>query len=104
MQSNQLAIPNINIINNEIFKKIDNIIIQGDNAIFNKEIRHLLTIYNVDLDSLIKDYCSYIIRNNMSKITSNILKEIEIIIHNIDNTENNKLNLLFYALSEYFIP
>ena len=38
---------------------------------------NLLSIYNIDLDTVIKDYCSYIIRNNMFKITSNILKEIE---------------------------
>jgi replication factor C subunit 3/5 len=99
MQSNQSGVQNINIMNNEIFEKIDYIIKKGDNTFFNKEIRNLLTIYNIDLDSFIKDYCSYIIRNNLSKITNTILKEMEFIIHNIDNNENNKLNLLFYALS-----
>ena len=80
-------------------KRINSIIKKGDNTFFNTEIRNLLTIYNIDLDTFIKDYCSYIIRNNMSKITITILKEMEFIIHNIDNNENNKLNLLFYALS-----
>ena len=99
MQSNQSGAQNINIMNNDIFEKINSIIKKGDNTFFNTEIRNLLTIYNIDLDTFIKDYCSYIIRNNMSKITITILKEMEFIIHNIDNNENNKLNLLFYALS-----
>lgn len=99
MQSNQLVIQNTKVIDKELFKTIDNIIIKGDNKKFNKEMYNLLSIYNIDLDTVIKDYCSYIIRNNMFKITSNILKEIEIIIHNVDNDCNNKLNLLFYSLS-----
>ncbi|ALH22965.1 replication factor C small subunit [Chrysochromulina ericina virus CeV-01B] len=99
MQSNQLVIQNTKVIDKELFKNINNIIIKGDNKNFNKEMYKLLTIYNIDLDTVIKDYCSYIIRNNMFKITSTILKEIEIIIHNVDNDCNNKINLLFYSLS-----
>ena len=99
MQSNQLAIQNTKVIDKELFKNIDNIIIKGDNKKFTKEMYKLLSIYNIDLDTVIKDYCSYIIRNNMFKITSNILKEIEIIIHNVDNDCDNKINLLFYSLS-----
>ena len=99
MQSNQLVIQNTKVIDKELFKNIDDIIIKGDNKKFNKQMYNLLSIYNIDLDTVIKDYCSYIIRNNMFKITSDILKEIEIIIHNVDNDCNNKLNLLFYSLS-----
>ena len=103
MQSNQLAIQNTKVIDKELFKNIDNIIIKGDNKKFTKEMYKLLSIYNIDLDTVIKDYCSYIIRNNMFKITSNILKEIEIIIHNVDNDCDNKINLLFYSLSDNFV-
>ena len=103
MQSNQLAIQNIKVIDNDLFKSIDNIIKTGDNKKFNKEIYNLLTIYNIDLDTIINDYCSYIIRNNMSKITNKVLKEIEFVIHNIDNDNDNKLNLLFYSLSDNFV-
>ena len=99
MQSNQFAIQNTKVIDKELFKNIDNIIIKGDNKKFTKEMYKLLSIYNIDLDTVIKDYCSYIIRNNMFKITSNILKEIEIIIHNVDNDCDNKINLFFYFLS-----
>lgn len=100
MQSNQLAIQNIKVIDNELFKSIDNVIKKGDNKKFNKEIYDLLTIYNIDLDTVIKDYCSYIIRNNMFKITNKVLKEIEFVIHNVDNDSDNKLNLLFYSLTD----
>jgi DNA polymerase III delta prime subunit len=103
MQSNQLAIENTKVIDKDLFKNIDNIIVKGDNKKFIREMYNLLSIYNIDLDTVIKDYCSYIIRNNMFKITSNILKEIEYIVHNIDNDSNNKLNLLFYSLSNKLI-
>ena len=103
MQSNQLAIQNTKVIDKDLFKNIDNIIVKGDNKKFTREMYNLLSIYNIDLDTVIKDYCSYIIRNNMFKITSNILKEIEYIIHNIDNDSNNKLNLLFYSLSSKLV-
>ena len=103
MQSNQLAIQNTKVIDSELFQNIDNIIKKGDNKKFNKEIYNLLTIYNIALDTVIKDNCSYIIRNNMFKITNKILKEIEFVIHNIDNDSDNKLNLLFYSLSGNFV-
>ena len=99
MQSNQTAIINTKLINIDLFKKIDNIINKKNNKLFISIIYEILNQYNIDLDTLIKQYCNYIINNNINKINSELLKKIEIIVHNNDNNEDYKINLLYYSLS-----
>ena len=102
MQSNQLAISNTKVIDDIIFFNINKLIINKDYKKFNKYLNNILSEYNIDLDSIIKEYCNYIIKINIDKINSDILKKIEYIIHNIDVNQNYKLNLLYYSLSNVF--
>jgi replication factor C subunit 3/5 len=102
MQSNQLAISNTKVIDDVIFFNINKLIINKDYKKFNKYLNNILSEYNIDLDSIIKEYCNYIIKINIDKINSDILKKIEYIIHNIDVNQNYKLNLLYYSLSNVF--
>ena len=100
MQSNQLAILNTKVIDKTIFNTIDTMIKKKDNKKFNKLIMSLLNQYNIDIDTIIKEYCSYIIRETLSEINTNIIKNIEYIIHNRDCNQECKINLLFYSFSE----
>ena len=97
MQSNQLAILNTNVIDKSIFKSIDNMLMKKDNKKFKNFIILLLNQYNIDLDTIIKQYCSYIIRENITTIDYKIIKNIEYIIHNRDTNQECKINLLFYS-------
>ena len=78
MQSNQLAIYNTKVIDNVIFSNIDKLINNNDNKKFNKYFNEILSEYNIDLDTIIKQYCNYIIKIHIEKINSNILKKIEL--------------------------
>jgi replication factor C subunit 3/5 len=102
MQSNQLAIYNTKVIDNVIFSNIDKLINNNDNKKFNKYFNEILSEYNIDLDTIIKQYCNYIIKIHIEKINSNILKKIEYIIHNIDMNQDYKINLLYYSLCDSF--
>lgn len=102
IQSNQLAIYNTKVIDNVIFSNIDKLINNNDNKNFNKYFNEILNEYNIDLDTIIKQYCNYIIKIHIEKINSNILKKIEYIIHNIDMNQDYKINLLYYSLCDSF--
>ena len=99
MQSNQLAILNTKVIDKTIFREIDNMIKKNDNKKFNELMLSLLNQYNIDIDTIIKEYCSYIIREYITTIDSDFIKNIEYIIHNRDCNQQCKINLLFYSLS-----
>jgi DNA polymerase III delta prime subunit len=81
MQSNQIPLNNSRVIDNIIYEDIDKII----------KLKNL-------------NYCNYYIRNNVKnvkKVNSNILNQIEFVIHNNDINQNYKLNYLFYIFSLY---
>ncbi len=99
MQSNQIAILNTKVIDKSIFKSIDNMFKKKDNKKFKNFIISLQNQYNIDLDTIIKQYCSYIIRENITTIDNNIIKNIEYIIHNRDSNQECQINLLFYSFS-----
>jgi replication factor C subunit 3/5 len=102
MQSNQIPLNNCRVIDNIIYEDIDKIIKLKNLKKFNKHIIELQEKYNIDLDTIIKNYCNYYIRNNVKnvkKVNSNILNQIEFVIHNNDINQNYKLNYLFYIFS-----
>ena len=91
MQSNQLAIYNTKVIDNVIFSNIDKLINNNDNKKFNKYFNEILSEYNIDLDTIIKQYCNYIIKIHIEKINSNILKKYYFNCESIiDNLEEEK--------------
>tara|TARA_A100001011_G_scaffold398319_1_gene502307 strand:+ start:54 stop:992 length:939 start_codon:yes stop_codon:yes gene_type:complete len=102
MQSNQLAIHNTKVIDNVIFSNIDKLINNNDYKKFNKYFNEILSEYNIDLDTIIKQYCNYIIKIHINKINNNVLKKLEYIIHNIDINQDYKMSLLYYSLCNSF--
>ncbi len=101
MQSNQLAIFNTQVISAKIFSEIDTLI-QAKN-VSNLRIRlyDISLIYNIDIKTIIKDYCGYIIRSRLDKIDDKLLKNIEYIIHNGDVNLDSHIDFLFYSLSSF---
>ena len=102
MQSNQLPIDNSKLINNLVFKKIDNFLLEKQYKKFLNYFYELLSNYNIDLDTIIKRYCHYIINTKPYLITRKNLKKIEYLIHNIDINQDYKLSLIYYSLSNMF--
>ena len=99
MQSNQLAILNTQVISTKIFAEIDKIIANSTVEKLRNMLYNVSKMYNIDTKTIIKDYCSYIIRLCPSRINSKLLKNIEHIIHNLDNTLDSHIDFLFYSFS-----
>ena len=99
MQSNQIAIQNTKIIDKAFFYNINKLIKDREYKKFRTHLFDVLKEYNIDLDTIIKSYCSYIIKTNLEKINSTILKKVEYIIHNIDISQDYKLDFLYYSFS-----
>ena len=99
MQSNQLAILNTQVINTKIFTEIDALIAYKTVKDLREMLYNVSQMYNIDTKTIIKDYCSYIIRNRLSKIDAKLLKSIEHIIHNVDNNFDCHIDFLFYSFS-----
>ena len=98
MQSNQLAILNTRVIDTKIFSEIDTIIASGTVTELRERLYDVSRVYNIDTKTIIKDYCSYIIRSRLSTIDNKLLKSIEHIIHNVDINLDYHTDFLFYSL------
>jgi len=98
MQSNQLAIENTKVIDNSLFVEIDRLISINDLSGFKNYLYKLSTTYNIDSNTIVKDYCSYFIKENKDKITSNALKQISNIIHNTEINPDYESEFIFYSL------
>jgi len=102
MQSNQLAILNTQVISTKIFAEIDKIIANSTVEKLRNMLYNVSKMYKIDTKTIIKDYCSYIIRLYPSRINYKLLKNIEHIIHNLDNTLDSHIDFLFYSFSLSF--
>jgi replication factor C subunit 3/5 len=98
MQSNQYRFINRKIINNEIFNNITKTIERKNYKKLYKNIYDISSTYNIDIKSIIKDYCLYLIRNNNINLTINLLDIIECIVHNSEANCDNQISHLFFSL------
>jgi hypothetical protein len=99
MQCNQFTTYNISIISKDVYSKIDRLI-KGNNANFIVKFKSLIENYNIDIDTILKKYCNHKIKTNKENLNYKTLKNIEYILHNSNNTIDNKLNLLYYLFTE----
>jgi replication factor C subunit 3/5 len=97
MQSNQHTFLNAKVISNIIFNNITNYI---KNNNYNEFITNLYKIsmnYNIDIKTIIKDYCAYIIRFKPEYYNKSILSNIEVLMHNPEASSENLLNYLLFT-------
>jgi DNA polymerase III delta prime subunit len=100
IQANQSDIKNNNIINNNIWIKLTNIL-RSDN--YNKAtifINKIISNYKCDIKTLIKDYFNYIIQNEEETISYSFLKFTEFVTH---LNENNNNNIISYIVPKLHI-
>ena len=100
IQSNQLVLKNTRLINREIYKEITLLIRNSSIKDYYNAINNLSIAYNIDIRNLIKDYINYIIRNNSYILNTNLLLNIEFLIHNLDSNMENQAKYLYYLLKE----
>ena len=97
MQSNQLLIINIKIINFNIYIKISELIQKKNIKNFYNELQILSITYNIDIKNIIKDYFNYIIRHQPQYISNELLNTIEYIIHNPELNIEYQIKYIFYS-------
>lgn len=102
MQSNQLAILNTKVINNNIYEEITQLIKQKNIKRFLNKLDEITLVYNIDVKTVIKDYFNYIIRYKSEIIDDKFLNIIEIIIHNPEINNEYQLNYIYYSLHSWF--
>ena len=98
MQSNQHTFINRKVINNTIFENIGALIRLKNFKKFNIKMHEISLTYNIDIKTIIKDYCTYLIRNKSNKLTIELLNIIEWIVHNQEAGYDNQINYLFFSL------
>ena len=98
MQSNQLAINNTQVISNNIYDEITKLIKQKNIKLYITKLEKMTQDYNIDMKTIIKIYCNYLIRYRSKYITSKFLTIIQQIIHNPDTNIEHQINYLFYSL------
>ena len=86
----------INIINKQILEQLLNN--KSDVASVISNVNKISVKYNVDRYSLIKEYIKYIIFNKRCEITQEFLISFEMIIRNLDTTNNNNFNQIIIKL------
>jgi DNA polymerase III delta prime subunit len=104
IQLNQnIVVKHDNILNATVWERLDCMFQESDaeNAFAKdhnklKEFIHTLSIhYNIDKKQIIKDYYNYKIKNTKTVLTTEILNDMEVILHNYDCQID--------ALVDYFI-
>ena len=98
MQSNQYLFESRKIINNKIYDNISKLIRRKNHKKLYENIYDISVTYNIDVKSIIKNYCLYLIRNNNINLNINLLNKIEWIIHNPEANCDNQISHLFFSL------
>ena len=103
IQSNQLAIKNTNIINNDIFNQISKLILKSSLNEFYNELYSLSSLYNIDVKNLIKNYFNYLIHLKSNIINIKFLNIIAYIMHNSEINSEYQIKYIFYSLKGFDI-
>lgn len=100
MQSNQLAIKNTNVISNTIYQELYDMLKTKKYDFFIKYMSLLTYNYNIDSKTIIKSFLNYMLRNNLNKLDSKLLKNLELIIHYPDGNIDVQVKYLYYLFND----
>ena len=103
MQSNQLAIANTKVLNNDIFDNITYLLNNNNEKKFYNEIYNLSILYNIDIKNLLKNYFNFLIKNKSKYINIDILNIIEYIMHNPEINIEYQLLYIFYSFKNVIV-
>ena len=99
MQSNYININNNELIKNEIWENLF-INFQKNKYEVEKDIKLILSKYNLNINALMKHFINFILENKQSILTSEMLNSFEFISHSYNDNEDFIYN---YFLSKLLI-
>ena len=89
----------INIMDIKVYNNLLNINKNGTIQTFNKNFNTLENKYNINKSLIIKNYITYILNNKLELLNSDKIRELEYIIHNLENSEIC-INYVYYCIKE----
>ena len=89
----------INIMDDKVYNNLLNINKNGTIQTFNKNFNMLENKYNINKSLIIKNYITYILNNKLELLNSGLIRELEYIIHNLENAEIC-INYVYYCIKE----
>tara|TARA_Y100001970_G_scaffold31743_1_gene39528 strand:+ start:695 stop:1624 length:930 start_codon:yes stop_codon:yes gene_type:complete len=91
----------INILDDKVYEKLLDINNNENIEKFNKFLNMLEKKYNINKSLIIKNYITYILNNNLELLNSVLIRELEYIIHNLENAEIC-INYVYYCIKEIY--
>ena len=95
MQSN--IYNKINILDNNVYNNLLNINKNNNLQVFNKTLNTIEQGYKINKKLILKNYIEFILHNKLDLLNSNIIEELEYIIHNL-GTEELVENYIYFCL------
>jgi len=89
----------INILDIKVYNNLLNINKNGTIQTFYKNFNMLENKYNINKSLIIKNYITYILNNKLELLNSDKIRELEYIIHNLENSEIC-INYVYYCIKE----
>jgi DNA polymerase III delta prime subunit len=88
---------NIYILDYNVYEKLYNTNITESLQVFNKMLNTTELKYKLNKRLIIKNYIAYILNNKLDILSNELIKEIEYIIHNLEN-EDLCISYVYYCL------
>ena len=109
IQTNQnLSNVKINIINNDIYKELLNIIVSNnEDDYLNHCLKYIHTIsitYNTDKKNIIKNFLNYIIRNKPDMVNNRFLSSMENILHYPECKNSYYISYICSKIRSFCLP
>tara|TARA_Y100001970_G_C14225019_1_gene855079 strand:- start:2013 stop:2942 length:930 start_codon:yes stop_codon:yes gene_type:complete len=90
----------INILDDTTYEEIYNVNKSSDISGFNKLLNTIEDKYNINKSLIIKNYINYILNHKDILTEKEIIKELELIVHNIDNNDLCS-NYIYFIIKDY---
>ena len=87
----------INILDTNVYERLYNTNIIDNLQAFNKSLNNVENKYKLNKRLIIKNYITYILNNKLDILSNELIKEIEYIIHNLEN-EDLCICYVYYCL------
>tara|TARA_B100000424_G_C22923776_1_gene491445 strand:+ start:586 stop:1503 length:918 start_codon:yes stop_codon:yes gene_type:complete len=89
----------INIIDDNIYKNLLNVNMNENIKNFNKILNVLENKYKINKSLILKNYIKYILNNKLDLLNGKMIRELEYIIHNLNN-EDLCINYIYFCLKD----
>tara|TARA_Y100000816_G_scaffold277702_1_gene248135 strand:+ start:1025 stop:1942 length:918 start_codon:yes stop_codon:yes gene_type:complete len=89
----------INILDDSVYNNLLNINMNENINNFNRSLNVVENKYKINKSLILKNYITYLLNNRLDLLNSEMIRELEYIIHNLDN-EDLCINYIYFCLRD----